>query len=393
MIKSFSRRLQPIIISSSRQQSLSLPRYDGCCRRREFSYSRMLDMGGAPSAQSDRSPTRTANASKNSKVQAVAFDFRLLININNNGTKKNTNSNNNNIGAEKKAQMIEKEPTPDLERIQQLASLLQVDMPTNGNATADDGDDKTQPSLSALIAPSTESQSQKDYNPSAQDIRAKYAQKLKKLSVGSLAGLELAKSKVEDTQNAGGDAKGHLAARKIAIQQGTNDNDITASSKWLPSQASSMLLTYLTNRTIRIVLLPTIIKKSSQEENENNNNEQKQESSMMQNFAAQLKNVIIDSIIPPNNNNNNDENGIKNTLQEGILNKFDNMDPNKVLLVSDRDEYLRVARDMGMVICRLQQKNARRGNITPHYTVSTVGEVQDVVNEINGISFNTVLNR
>jgi hypothetical protein len=139
--------------------------------------------------------------------------------------------------------------------------------------------------------------------------------------------------------------------------------------------------------------LPTIIKKSSQEENENNNNEQKQESSMMQNFAAQLKNVIIDSIIPPNNNNNNDENGIKNTLQEGILNKFDNMDPNKVLLVSDRDEYLRVARDMGMVICRLQQKNARRGNITPHYTVSTVGEVQDVVNEINGISFNTVLNR
>ena len=393
MSQSFSRRLQPIIVSSLRSQSLSR-RYDGCVCRRAFSYSRMLDMGGAPSAQSDQSPTRTANASKNSKVQAVAFDFRLLINMNkNDGTKQNNinNSNNNkNTGAEDKAQMIEKEPTPDLERIQQLASLLEVDIPTSGNANADHNDGKTEPSLSSLKAPST-TQSQKDYNPSAQDIRSKYAQKLKKKSVGSLAGLELAKSKVEDTQNPGADAKGHLAARKIAIQQGTNENDITASSKWLPSQASSILLTYLTNRTIRIALLPTITKNSQKEDN-NNNNEQKQESSMMQNFAAQLKNVIIDSIISPNDKNNN-ENEIKNTLKEGILNKFDNMDPGKVLLVSDRDEYLRVARDMGMVICRLQQKNARRGNITPHYTVSTVGEVQDVVNEINGISFNTVINR
>jgi FMN phosphatase YigB (HAD superfamily) len=69
------------------------------------------------------------------------------------------------------------------------------------------------------------------------------------------------------------------------------------------------------------------------------------------------------------------------------------MDPHRVLLVSDRDEYLKAGKDLGMLTCRLQPKNARRGNITAHYTSPSVQDVQEVVNDINGISFNTVLNR
>ena len=44
-------------------------------------------------------------------------------------------------------------------------------------------------------------------------------------------------------------------------------------------------------------------------------------------------------------------------------------------------------------IFRLQKKNQRRGNITAHFNTPSVPDVQEIVNEINGISFNSVLNR
>mmetsp|Transcript_11053 Transcript_11053/g.11850 ORF Transcript_11053/g.11850 Transcript_11053/m.11850 type:complete len:374 (-) Transcript_11053:60-1181(-) len=373
MIHSFSR-LVPIL--SSR-----LFRYDGCrtsCyrfynRHHEFSsFSRMIDMGGMPSAGSDRSAIRTANASKNSKVQVVAFDFKLLINADKDGR-------NNKDAVAPVGVALENEK-----------SII-----TPNNNTSDN--DKIQQSKLSL----TSIQNQNDHNPSHQDIRAKYAHKLKKS--GGLAALELAKSHVKDTL-ASGDASGHLATRKIAIKQGhntSNNQDMGGTNtKWLPSLEASTLLTYLTHRTICIVLLPTIIKHSSEDEEGKVINMQQESTKMMHDFAAQLKNVIIDNIIPTldggdrnkNNNKDNDNNRIKNTMKNGILNKY-NMDPNRVLLVSDREEYLRVARDMGMIVCRLQKKNTRRGNITPHYSVENVEEVQEVVNEINGISFNTILNR
>jgi len=387
MIQSFSRLIP--ILSSSR-----LSRFDGCrthCyrfyNRHEFSsFSRMLDMGGMPSAGSDRSAIRTANTSKNSKVQAVAFDFKLLINADTDGLKnKDTVS-----GVDNDEQMVMKfsrKGTP-------VALANEESVITTNNNTGDNG--KMQQSKLSLVS----TQSQNDHNPSHQDIRAKYAHKLKKS--GGLAALELAKSHVKDTL-ASGDASGHLATRKIAIQQGHNTSNYQdmdgTNTKWLPSLEASTLLTYLTHRTIRIVLLPTIIKYSPEEE-EKVNNKQQESTKIMHEFAAQLKNVIIDNIIPTlvgddrnkNNDIDNDNNRIKNTFKNGILNKYD-MDPSRVLLVSDREEYLRAARDMGMIICRLQKKNARRGNITPHYSVETVEEVQEVVNEINGISFNTILNR
>ena len=60
--------------------------------------------------------------------------------------------------------------------------------------------------------------------------------------------------------------------------------------------------------------------------------------------------------------------------------------------MSDQDNLLKAARDSGMITCRIRPKNARRGNISAHYTVEDVLQVQDVVNEMNGISFNAVLN-
>ena len=67
--------------------------------------------------------------------------------------------------------------------------------------------------------------------------------------------------------------------------------------------------------------------------------------------------------------------------------------PISILVVSDRDDYLRSARDLGIYTCRVRKKNMPRGNVTTNYTVEDVKEVEDVVNELNGISFNTVFNQ
>eukprot|EP00535_Pseudo-nitzschia_heimii_P011483 CAMPEP_0197193188 /NCGR_PEP_ID=MMETSP1423-20130617/26657_1 /TAXON_ID=476441 /ORGANISM="Pseudo-nitzschia heimii, Strain UNC1101" /LENGTH=376 /DNA_ID=CAMNT_0042646305 /DNA_START=146 /DNA_END=1272 /DNA_ORIENTATION=+ len=364
-----SRLFPPVAVSSNGRFNRHLRNNSA-----RLSYSRMLDMGGAPSANSDKSLIRTVNASKNNRLQVVAFDFKSLININDSDTKisersfdeiATVHSTNNAV-----KQNRDSTTAVDTDRVKQVADLLNVDLGSSPDGKVD-GQSRS--------ANKKESKS-KDHNPLDNDIRAKYASKL----TGGLAGIELAKSQVQETLTTG-DAAGHLAARKIAIMDGTttNPNDKKNSAKrWLPSLAATQLLTLLTHRSMRIVLLPAlgkISKISTSEEDE----------PRMEDFKAQLKNVVIDNIIPKFGKRDGNEE-IEDALRKGILNEFD-VHPNKVLLVSDRDQYLRIARDMGMSICKVQGKNARRGNITAHHTVQTVGQVKDVVNEINGISFNTLL--
>ena len=67
-----------------------------------------------------------------------------------------------------------------------------------------------------------------------------------------------------------------------------------------------------------------------------------------------------------------------------------NVSSGSILVVSDRDDYLREAKERGYYTCRIRPKNAPRGNVTTNYTVSEIKEIEDVCNELNGISFNTV---
>ncbi|VEU36340.1 unnamed protein product [Pseudo-nitzschia multistriata] len=381
----------------------SVPVADGRTRRicpaqRGMSYSRMLDMGGAPSAKSDQSLIRTVNASKNSKLQAVAFDFKVLINTTTNDANANIDGNPKENGAaapewsrtDRSTTRQSPPPLPpppttpptgepsatanfiDTDRIKQVASLLNVKLGSSP--------EETDPVPTKKAPPKP-----KDYDPSAADIRAKYASKLK----GGLAGIELAKSQVSETLTKG-DAAGHLAARKIALMGDNTAAGATGggSKKWLPSQAATQLLTLLTHRSIRVCLLPILSAGPGGADGSG-------EEPRMEDFGAQLKNVVIDNMVPSlgsGGDGEDNEDGIENALRKGVLDELD-LDPNRVLLVSDRDAYLRAGRDMGMNICRIRARNARRGNITAQYTIESVEEVRDVVNEINGISFNVVLNR
>lgn len=103
----------------------------------------------------------------------------------------------------------------------------------------------------------------------------------------------------------------------------------------------------------------------------------------MEDFKKQLNDIAFEYIFKDGTIGTSE-------LVETSLQKLE-IDANRVLLVSDRDDYLRSAKEAGMMACRIRPANTRRGNISAHYMVPSVPEVQDVVNEINGISFNAVL--
>jgi hypothetical protein len=322
-----------------------------------LSIGRMLDMGGMPSASSDQSILRVKDASKNSKVQAVVFDFECLtraIAETPQPTELPIDDTAKKIPDKLPAASAIQPDLNQIQKIQQIASVLNVSLGTEESTS------ETPP------PPKKKALSQTHVG---QDVRAKYAAKLK----GGLAGVELAKSRVHDTLK-GGDAAGHLAARKMAVKE-------TAASpaKWFALTGTGRLLSYLTHRSIRIALLPNPRLEDVER--------QKREFKYMTDFSTQMKDVVMDTVVHYEKINT-----IESMLKKGILDEM-GIHPNKILLVSDKDEYLKAAKDLGIFTIRLLPKNARRGNVTAHYNTPDVPGVQEIVNEISGISFNAVLNR
>ena len=328
----------------------------------------MLDMGGAPSGSTDQSRSlRPPNVSKNSKLQAVAFDFEILtrsLQEAKPAVAPTQTTSNPTVSA------VSVPVTPDLNRIQQIASLLNVAVDTG---TVEIPTSAAAPPTPQKSAPAPPAAAMADFV-GYQDIRAKYASKLK----GGVYGVELAKSKTEDALK-GGDAPGHWAARKLAMQ--TSPSDASSPNKWMALSGTGQLLSYLTHRGIKIALLPNTRLKDPQR--------QDTEFKYMSEFNRQLKDIVVDAVVPYDDNGTK---GIESMLQQGVIHDLD-IHPNKILLVSDKDEYLSMGKDLGMITCRLRPKNARRGNIAAHFNAEDVASVQEVVNEISGISFSAVLNR
>ncbi|CAB9497132.1 expressed unknown protein [Seminavis robusta] len=347
------------------------------------SYSRMLDMGGAPGAATTKNNVRLQNASKNSKVQAVAFDFELLVKAIHHDQDDLSPAVTTTTSSSPKIQSSTTTViTPDTTRIEEVASLLKVDLSGQDGViqriSSEEEDD-----LSALIG-KKEGQSNKSRNQqnsdnkksegipkSLQDIRAKYANKLHKKGVdGGIASVELLNYQRDEALKRG-DAEGHWAARKIAMGQ---PQQSSGASRWMALTGTGNLLSTLTHRSMKIALLPR----------PNNADSHPQQ---MVDLTKQLKDVVFDVLIElPKNDNSQEASMVKTTLEKLAL------DPKVILFVSDQDSFLREAKDLGMMTCRIRPLNARRGNVSAHYTVETVLQVQDIVNEMNGISFNAVLN-
>jgi hypothetical protein len=371
-----------------------------CIARHEFhssstprqSYSRMLDMGGAPSAATTKNTVRLRNASKNSKVQAVAFDFELLVR-----TMQEQQDTQETTTAPSSTTTISQKPlsasvTPHVDQIQQVAKLLKVELSDPDSSTSRKlGRSHEEDDLSALLAvdqenktmsqsqsttSTTSSAGQSSIPASLQDIRAKYANKLHSKGLeGGLATVELVKHQREEALKRG-DAQGHWAARAIASSTSASQSG----SRWMALTGTGKLLSTLTHRSMKIALLPRPVvqtgplKDRSPEER-------------MLDLTRQLRDVVFDVLVDLPTQSDSPV----RTMVQSALHKLA-LEPKVILFVSDQDAFLKEAHDLGMITCRIRPLNARRGNVSCHYTVENVLEVLDVINELAGISFNTVLN-
>ncbi len=337
------------------------------------SYSRMLDMGGVPSSMHQK--TGSINASKNCKVQAICFDFGTLTgSISSKEKEEILVAKENHATNEEQRQGLGK-IIPDVGKITQIADILNVKLGNEkrifSHRTLSSKEDADLSRLMEVDPSSVTKVVEKQTNPLLQfDVRSKYAPRLAKKGVG-LAGVDRMKQQLEDEKsNQRGDAASHFAARKMAMSEPAT----AGGDKWMALTGTGTLLQYLTQRSMKICLFPSL--KSFEILNT-------EEGDRMEQMKAQLNDVNFHSLIKTGSD-------AEQVLQTA-LRDLDLDSPLRILVVSDRDEYIRVAKESGLVTCRIIPPNARRGNVSAHYSVSSVPDVKDVVDEINGISFNAVL--
>lgn len=319
-------------------------------------YSRMLDMGGAPHASTTKAKSRAIDGHKNSKLQAIAFDFNLLTTAV--GEQANTIiTDSSKPSCSSREETSLQSATVDL--VQNMASLLKVDLggilnKKKPGTTEIETEIERTPNVNANTSGTNSS-----------DVRMKYASKLRNKVQGGVAGYERAKHEHSENLKRG-DASGHLVARSIASQQSASKQ------KWLASTGTGTLLSYVSNRSMKVALLPIP-----------NNPQQVDEGKQMGDFCKQLGSQVHFDVLVKEGRQ------VKNVL-ESVMAQFGDVPNDATMVVSNRDDYLQAAKNLGLLTCRVQPLNSRRGNITAHYNVKNVPEVQEVVNEINGISFNAV---
>ena len=329
----------------------------------------MLDMGGVSAA--DTANAMKINVGKNSKLQVIALDFDL-ISRSIDAMKEEQKDGRVKLPEEngRKAKDI----LPDVNRVENIANLLNVKL--GGERTPLKVDVK-EDDLSRLTGSGnreTEVKEKEEMATPLMDIRAKYAKKLRSKVDGGIAGLENMKNQRDDALQKG-DAAGHLYARKVAASKSVS----TSGSKWIATSGLGKLLDFLNGRSMKICLLPS--------PHNHSENSWALEKSSMEDLKKQLPHVDF-SICMENESGKETSLG-PNDLLESITSTLKSKSLSTIV-VSDKDIFLRSAREKGMYTCRVRQKNQPRGNVTTDYTVETVKEVEDVVNEVNGISFNSV---
>mmetsp|Transcript_657 Transcript_657/g.1034 ORF Transcript_657/g.1034 Transcript_657/m.1034 type:complete len:357 (+) Transcript_657:87-1157(+) len=341
-----------------------------------LSISRMLDMGGMPSAATSKA-ARSVDTSKNLKVRCIAFDFALLTRAVQDCTVKKGSKE---FSPEQREIELPTPTTPKVGMVEEIASILNVRLGGSIERRPNEAEDEL---LSAITG---EVQSKKDLSEKegncfkekdkesesthssilpTSDIRSKYFHKLRNRAEDgmSIDGIERAKRQIDDNLTKG-DAAGHLAARAIAINQGSKN-----STKWMALTGTGSLLQYVSTRNMKIALLPIP-----------DNDKHEQEGKRMDDFTKQLPQVTFNLLL----RKGKDACDILEKLCDGL--SID--DPNSTLVVSDRDDYLKSAKEVGMTTCRIRHTlNGPRGNTTAHYNVTNLADVQDVINEVNGISF------
>jgi len=361
----------------------------------------MLDMGGVAQADAD---TRI-NVGKNNKVRAVALDFHLITRSIEERRRMAEQESVDRLG-NKQSSPTSVSPSgstvlPDTSLVEQLATLLRVNLGGQSSKSKRSDEDDFSTILGSFDPAEKSSAVDNKSTPKVvstpahvdhMDIRTKYASKLRSKIDGGVAGLELAKSDMEGAMKRG-DASIHLVARDLISSEGMGGGESnTSSTRWLATTGVGKLLSFLTSRSMQIALLPLPSTPSHPQSGEDVKRTQQE----METLTRQLPSVQFDLLVPDGRRRGDEKTGrsTDNTPEDvlkNVLSKMQDVPPLQFVVVSDRDDYLKAARDSGMYTCRIRPKSKRRGEFTTDYDVEDVGSVLDVINDINGVSFNAAL--
>ena len=371
----------------------------------------MLDMGGVP-PNHDKSSLQL-NHGQNNKLQAIAIDFNLITRSAEDAKKKESAAQEREtssfaiVHSSTSLSSAIGNVKPNVGLIQDIADLLNVEMggtSTKKKKSMDDDDGDVVDSAALLAKPSDEDKSSaydkeiahesQDQSvtttsatakhkplklpPSMSDIRSKYASKVQQKLDGGVSTLERQK---EETSPTRGDGATHLAARVIAAKH----RAVAGPAKWLATSGTAKLLQYMSSRSMKIALLP-IPNSPLASSTSSSSSSADQVGKAMEELTHQLSQVRFHLLLK----DGFDKSAATIVKQVRDQMALDNIQPIHTLVVSDRDDYLREARDLGMYTCRIRPKNARRGNVTTNFNVETIAEVEEVINGVNGLSFNSV---
>ena len=231
----------------------------------------------------------------------------------------------------------------------------------------------------------------------AHDPRAKYLSKLsQKGIVGGLDSVNRAREQVASALQKGDAAAGHWEARNLVRQStevhgggGRTTDGTSHQIRWMARTGTGHLLQYMTQRAMKIVLLP-----SSGAKGDTTDAARTAEGQDMKEFDRQLKEVVIDRFVTPHEavQTETGERRLASDLIQDVLAGLELVtSPERCMMVSDQEDYLRAAKDAGMVTCRIRPHNAPRGNVSVHYMIPTLSELRQVIDSINGVSFNAAL--
>ncbi|KAL3804418.1 hypothetical protein HJC23_011346 [Cyclotella cryptica] len=368
-------------------------------------FSSMLDMGGMATANAN---TRI-DVGKNNKVRAVALDFHLITRSIEQRRREAEDRMESAAREGDQSDSSKLKPLadvqPDITLVEKMANLLNIKLGDSSpvglrQSNAQQNNDSIQDLSSTLLGTNSDTEKKATPQPLSSvssphlDIRSKYASKLRNKIDGGVAGIDLMNYEKEEAMRRG-DASSHLAAKTLLSSHADDAAAVgsgnTSSSRWLATTGVGKLLSFLTSRSMQIVLLPI----PSTPNNPQTDGDAERTLMEMNSLTKQLPHVHFDLLVSDGRRRGGKANADNDAAQDILqyaLSKLE-ISPIQYVVVSDRDDYLRAARESSMFTCRVRPKNVRRGEVTASYNVEDVGGVEGVINEINGISFNSSLKR
>ena len=101
-------------------------------------------------------------------------------------------------------------------------------------------------------------------------------------------------------------------------------------------------------------------------------------------YAARRLRMLIHGASEANGSGRGSDGGGINTDNPGA---FRDIQPKSIMVVSTDDSLLKAAREEGMLTCKYRLPNGLRGQVSCHFNATAALEIQDALEELNGIAW------